>query len=372
MRLAKYIVDVISNGTIEYIIIRDTTNNSIPELPSKYLKYKKNLGRKKKTLKSTALKLTWYLNYLDNNNLSITKVLELPASEQQEHFASYLHYVKSGRHTSTGKCPDNNSANEYLRSIFDYYEFFILECDNGQSLKILRDTAFTYTTPIGLRFTRAAKTFRGYLPKEEHHGKCITEADVKRLIECAPTRRDKLLLLLLEETGFRIGELLGVDYTKDIDYENKKIFVRYREDNANNASAKYAEERGARISPSTFDLLMLYLADTAELRKDTKYLFISEFGKTKGQPLTMSGVNSFFNRLASSSDLRVHPHLLRRYFANERRKAGWDIAQISTALGHKNIATTEVYINVGEEELTEANDEYFEEAMQFINIDDFL
>ena len=28
-----------------------------------------------------------------------------------------------------------------------------------------------------------------------------------------------LLILLLAETGFRIGELLGVDYVRDIDYE---------------------------------------------------------------------------------------------------------------------------------------------------------
>lgn len=60
----RYIVDSVSNGTIVYFIIRDTSNNSIVPLPTKYLKYKKNLGRKKKTLKNIALKLTWYLNYL--------------------------------------------------------------------------------------------------------------------------------------------------------------------------------------------------------------------------------------------------------------------------------------------------------------------
>lgn len=55
------------------------------------------------------------------------------------------------------------------------------------------------------------------------------------MISSARTKRDKLLLLLLEETGFRIGEILGIKYTTDIDFENKKVFVRYRETNPNGA-----------------------------------------------------------------------------------------------------------------------------------------
>lgn len=368
----RYVTDTISNGTIEYIIIRDTSNNTFAELPIKYLKYKKNLGRTKKTLKSTARKLVWYLNYLDFYNLEVTDILKMRATEQQEHFSTYLRYVKSGRHTKTGKCPDNNSANEYLRSVFDYYDFLILELNNGQALKILRDTSFTYTSPVGLRFTRAARTFRGYLPKVEHREKAITEADIKTLISCAKTKRDKLLLLLLEESGFRIGEILGLRITTDIDFEKRKIYVTYRENNPNDASAKYAEERGALISSSTFDLLTLYISDTAELRKNTDYLFISEYGKTIGQPLSQSSVYSLLNRLAKHCNLHVHPHQLRKYFANERRKAGWDITKISTALGHKNIATTEIYLNVEDDELTTANEEYFEESMKFVNINDFL
>ena len=368
----RYIVDSVSNGTIVYFIIRDTSNNSIVPLPTKYLKYKKNLGRKKKTLKNLALKLTWYLNYIEDNKLTVNKVLELSAFEQQEHFTSYLHFIRAGRHTTSGKCPDNNTANDYLRSIFDFYDFVILEYDNGTALKVLRDSTFVYTNSIGLRYAKTVKTFHGYLPREEHHAKSITEDDLHTLISSARTKRDKLLLLLLEETGFRIGEILGSKYTTDIDFENKKVFVRYRETNPNGAYAKYAEERGARISNSTFDLLMIYLTDTTELRKNTDYLFVSESGPSKGKPLTLSVVNSLFERLEKRCGISVHSHMLRHYFANERRKAGWDMAQISTSLGHKNIATTEAYLNVEDDELAEANDNYFVESMKFVDINDFL
>ena len=198
----RYIVDSVSNGTIVFFVIRDTSNHSIVPLPTKYLKFKRNLGRKKNTLKSIALKLSWYLNYLEDNKLTINKVIELSASDQQEHFSSYLRFVRAGRHTSSGKCPDNNTDNDYLRSIFDFYEFVILEYDNGTALKVLRDSTFIYTNSIGLRFAKTAKSFRGYLPREEHHVKSITEDDLHALISSARTKCDKLLLLLLEETGF--------------------------------------------------------------------------------------------------------------------------------------------------------------------------
>ena len=54
------------------------------------------------------------------------------------------------------------------------------------------------------------------------------------------------LLLLLAETGFRIGEILGNRYATDIDYENHLIYVNFREDNENDARAKNAEFRKAK------------------------------------------------------------------------------------------------------------------------------
>ena len=102
--MSRYIVDSVSNGTIVYFIIRDTSNNSIVPLPTKYLKFKKNLGRKKKTLKNIALKLTWYLNYLEDNKLTVNKVLELSAFEQQEHFTSYLHFIRAGSRPAAENC----------------------------------------------------------------------------------------------------------------------------------------------------------------------------------------------------------------------------------------------------------------------------
>lgn len=370
--MSKYIVDSVSKGTITYFMIRDTSDNSIVPLPTKFLRHKKNLGCTKKTIKNLGLKVAWYMNYLHDLDLDFNKVLALSYFEQQEHFSNYLHFVRAGRHTTSGKCPNNNTANEYLRAIFDLYDFIILEYDNGSALKVLNDASFTYTNAVGLRYTKATQTFSGYLPKEEHHGESISDEDLKTLFDSCISLRDKLFLLLLKDTGLRIGELLGIKYTTDIDYETKQLIVKSRTTNENNATAKYCEERSAKIGDSTFDLLLIYLADNSELLKNTEYLFVSEQGPTKGKPLSMSGANAIFERLEERTGFKGHAHMLRHYFANARRKAGWDISMISQAMGHKNISTTEEYMNIGESELVAATEDLFANSLDLVDINAFL
>ena len=77
------------------------------------------------------------------------------------------------------------------------------------------------------------------------------EPEIIDILRACTNLRDQLLLLLLAETGFRIGEILGVDYTKDIDYEKQVLKVYFRDDNDNEARAKNAEYRSAKISRET-------------------------------------------------------------------------------------------------------------------------
>ena len=62
----------------------------------------------------------------------------------------------------------------------------------------------------------------------------------------------------------------------------------------------------------------------------SEYLFVNLSGITKGQPLTKNGVNSAFGLLEKKTGIKVTAHMLRHYFANERRKRGkWSINRYS-------------------------------------------
>ena len=164
---------------------------------------------------------------------------------------------------------------------------------------------------------------------------------------------------MIAETGFRIGEILGVDYTHDIDYQNRMIGVYFREDNDNEARAKNAEYRKARISEETFEFLMYYLAEYRELLQHQRFLFINIAGKNAGQPLKVDSVYDMLKRMEKKTGIDLTPHMLRRYFANMRRKAGWRLELIQQALGHKHIDTTIRYLKIVDDELIEASEEFY-------------
>lgn len=97
-----------------------------------------------------------------------------------------------------------------------------------------------------------------------------------------------------------------------------------------------------RISDKTFLLLNVYLSENAALFEKTDYLFIVLVGKTKGRPLSANTFYSSLQTIGKHAGIHVTNHMLRHYFAEERRKANWEILTISKSLGHKNLATTEI------------------------------
>lgn len=249
-----------------------------------------------------------------------------------------------------------------------------MEQENKHSgnLKVLSDTQMIVRNSIGIRKILNRKSFRGYLKEKGHQGKTIEQDKIVELLQECANSRDQVLLLLLAETGFRIGELLGVRYAEDIDYERHIIYVNFRDDNENGARAKNAEFRRAKISDATFDILMFYIEDYKELILGQEYLFINVSGDYVGKPFKGSGVYAMLRRLEKKTGIKASPHMLRHYFANARRKDGWKLEMISQALGHRNIETTMKYLNITEDELIEVSDAFYNRHQAMYGVQNLL
>ena len=76
--------------------------------------------------------------------------------------------------------------------------------------------------------------------------------------------------------------------------------------------------------------------------------------------------------IEKKTGIKVTPHMLRHYFANTRRKAGWKLELISQALGHRHIETTMKYLNITEEELMEASDAFYSQHQSLYGVDHLL
>ena len=156
-----------------------------------------------------------------------------------------------------------------------------------------------------------------------------------------------MLILLTSELGFRIGEILGIDYTKDIDYENHEIRVDFRDDNENDARAKNAEERRGRVSDDTFEFLLYYIGEYWDILQKQEYLFINIKGDTIGKPLRVDSVYDMFERMEKKNwdqDHTAHASkILCKYEVGSRLAAGNDQPGTGTQASRYNHTISECF-----------------------------
>lgn len=359
----------VENTDVSFSILR---GSEVSAIETEYLNHRKKMNASPKTTGRIASSLCYYLRFLDSQEISIEEVLALKYKEQHEHFCDFLEFIKRGGHVENREVRKNVTCNMYLGDVLRFYQYLALQYENYGELKVLRDRHIKIHNNIGVSKTVTGKTFRGYLKSDKTQGDSISEENLKTIISACTNIRDKLIIMMFAETGFRLGEILGIDYLSDIDYKDRAVKVIARENNLNFARAKYKEARKGYISEETFKLLMLYLNRYKKLIEKGTFLFVVIKGKDAGKPLKESAIYSMLRRIEKKTGVKTHPHAIRHYFATERWRNDWDILLISNALGHKSIKTTINYLNVESEDLRKAADEYYSENDALSMIEDLI
>ena len=368
-----YQVDTIKDGTDLYYVIRDMEDLSILLSPTKYLKFKAKAHMSPNTIRHAAHALVHYLHYLQEQHLSVDDVYSLPFDRQYMHFTGFLQWLQNAYHKGESRKmkPNNRTCNGYLREVFRWFDFLERLGDVPGVLKVRSEVRRHFDTEKHI-YQKTTRSFKGFLREQESVGQRIEKEDIRTLLGACANLRDKVLLLLLAETGLRIGELLGVRFSEDIDHEKQRIRVKFRSDNDNDARAKYEEERSMLISDEAYRIMMCYISEYHLLMMYSGYLFVGISGETAGKPLTIAAVHAMFKRLERKTGIKAAPHMFRHYFAYERYRSGWDIVLISRALGHRRISTTEHYLDIAGEELEKSAKEYFNNVKGLIGVPDVL
>jgi len=148
--------------------------------------------------------------------------------------------------------------------------------------------------------------------------------------------RDSLMIDMLYSSGMRVSELISVKIL-DIDFKRGIIKV----------IGKGSKTRIVPIYDQLLKNIQTYLPirlDTYVKGEDTGYLFLNRFGKH----LTRQYVWSWVKEICSIAGIKktVSPHTLRHCFATHLLSGGADLRTIQIFLGHENIATTEIYTHL--------------------------
>lgn len=359
--MTRYSVQTEREGTDRFFYILNLETMEMELLSSRYLMHRVRSNRSPNTIKREAMSLCYYLEYLSEKQMEMIDVYGLAYDEQSEHFVKFLYWLKAGNHRQEKekRNPHNGTCNAYLKDVFRFHLFMEESDSNLGNLRVLAYNQIVVPNGVGVKRIIRAKSFRGYLKAEERNVRAAEHSEILTILQACTNTRDQLLILLIAETGFRIGEILGVNYTKDIDYRNRTIRVWFREDNENDARAKNAECRRSRISDEAFEFLMHYLAEYRELLQKQTSLFINITGETAGQPMKVGSVYDMLERMEKKTEIKITPHMLRRYFSVIRWNDGWSLELISQALGHKHLDTTVKYLGILDDKLMEASKEFY-------------
>ena len=280
----------------------------------------------------------------------------------QEYITLFLYYLKDVKRAS------NNTIQSYERDLKYFLKYIeeinithaeqITDMHIDKYLEIMKnDQKSTATISRALASLRA---FCQYLVKQQvlsenpariialpkvdkRMPKILTQEQITQLLEQPNINdikgiRDRAMLEVLYATGIRVSELIGLKVT-DVNLQQGYIICR-----------DFQKERTIPIGKTAIHALNQYLVQVRHvLLRDhsNNCLFVN----CNGHPMTRQGfwkiLKNYSKCLNISED--ITPHMLRHSFAAHLVQNGANLKSVQQMLGHSDISTTQVYMQLSKE-----------------------
>jgi integrase/recombinase XerC len=152
--------------------------------------------------------------------------------------------------------------------------------------------------------------------------------------------RDRLILVLLLNTGLRVSELCQVQLG-DMEISERKGSLQVRQ-------GKGGKAREIPLNKACRNTLADWFAQRPKV--ESSCLLIGK----RGGRLKARGVERVIEGLGQQAGVAVTPHVLRHTFAKNLVDAGVTLEKVAMLLGHSNLNTTRIYITPSQADLAEA------------------
>ena len=271
----------------------------------------------------------------------------------------YRHYLQVFSDWFSSTLPGKSIEDIDLTTIRKY-RIFLANKQNEKGETLVRVTQNYYVIALRsfLRFLikndfKTLEPSKIDLPRTESRSLKFLEKDqVDRLVTSCDTSkeeglRDRAILELLFSTGLRVSELVSLNH-EQVNLERREFGV----------IGKGRKLRIVFVSDRAADWVKRYL----NVRKDNfKPLFIrysgkvDEFGSGEKMRLTARSVERIVKKYVRRARIPVDAtvHTLRHSFATDLLRNGADLRSVQEMLGHKNIATTQIYTHITNPQLRE-------------------
>ncbi|NLZ45471.1 MAG: tyrosine-type recombinase/integrase [Clostridiales bacterium] len=312
--------------------MKDSYSNDCPEYLKSFLNYLVLVkDRADRTEEAYYIDIRSFLRFIKISNGLVSKnceytditISDVPISYMKKFTLSnaydYLGYLKTVRNNSTATRARKTSA---LKQFFNYLH--------------KKASLISKNPLVDLELPRVKNKLPKFLSLEE-------SLKLLRNIESKYQERDYCMLVLFLNCGMRLSELVGLDkrdYSKD--NHTLRLFGKGR------------KERIIYLNESCIDALEAYLEVRKNVETEPNALFLSRNNKRIDKRRVQQIVEENLTR-AGLGNLGVTTHKLRHTAATLMYQHGnVDTLVLKEILGHKSIATTEIYTHLSSESLKKA------------------
>lgn len=298
---------------------------------------------------------------IDEHINNFLEYLEIEKNCSKLTIRDYRHYLESFEKWYSSTLPGQPLQKLSLTDIRKYRVYLANRVDDkGNTLKKVTQNYYVIALRSMLRFLikndiATLEPSKIDLPKTESRSlKFLEREQIDRLVTMPDTSkeegvRDRAILELLFSTGLRVSELVKLNHDQ-INIERREFGV----------VGKGGRARVVFISDRAAEWVDRYV----QMRVDVfKPLFIRYSGavieEDEGEKmrLTVRTIERIVKKYVQMARLPVDAtvHTMRHSFATDLLTNGADIRSVQEMLGHKNIATTQIYTHVTNKQLRDVH-----------------
>lgn len=282
-------------------------------------------------------------------------------------YTYYIHFFKSWVEKTTKKAVEEINVEDLNEELVRMYRLHLSrEYFNPYKGELKRKTQNYFLVALRSMFRFLVRKGHTVLSPEQielgkirdRHIKFLSPEEVDKLLQSPNIKklrelRDRAILELLFSTGLRVSELVGLnrDQVNLIEREfsvigkGGKARVVFLSDNAAEWIQKYFGAREDQFKP----LFVRYSGPKSAdvLTDDQARLSVRSIERMIDKYRKKAGIT-----------FRIGPHVLRHSFATDLLQHGADLRSVQEMLGHKNIATTQIYTHVTNVRLKEIHQKF--------------
>lgn len=196
----------------------------------------------------------------------------------------------------------------------------------------------------------------------------VSKEEFKKMMEATETTREALICRLFWDCGFRVGEVVEINFEADINRRNKSITFA----SGKTKKMEKDDERTVYYSQALEKVLIDWL-DNGERNSyfgsTGSKLLVSREAERMYEGTISDKVREVADRAGILKEVYVdkagrtryfpHPHALRKSYGVYRTKRGMPIAYLSTLMGHSDLETTRSkYLKFRDDDIKEADRRY--------------